>query len=248
MSKHLNEFIEIFNNVKNRGFIETHRSGNTGIGKTFEDCCNIVENNLEIADYKDIEIKSQRNYTGSYITLFTKAPTYPKKANTALRTKYGSPDKQIPDMKVLHTSIFSTSFNTHKSGYGFKIEIDYTNEKIKLIIKDLSTNTIVDDTVYWSFNNIKEIIDTKLQYIAFIQAETKKKDGKELFHFNKMILLSDFTFPKFLKLLEEGLIMFDIRIGIYRKGKNIGKTHDHGSGFRISKRSLNIAFNVQIIE
>lgn len=248
MSKHLNEFIEIFNNVKNKGFIETHRSGNTGIGKTFEDCCNIVENNLDIADYKDIEIKSQRNYTGSFITLFTKAPTYPKKANTTLRKKYGSPDKQIPDMKVLHTSIFATSFNTHKSGYGFKIEIDYTNEKIKLLIKDLSSSTIIDDTVYWSFNNIKEIIDTKLQYIAFIQAETKNINEKEFFHFNKMVLLSEFNFPKFLKLLEEGLIMFDIRIGIYRKGKSIGKTHDHGSGFRISKRSLNKAFNVQTIE
>lgn len=247
MTKHLNEFIEIFKKVKNQGFIETHRKGNTGIGKTFEDCCDIAENNLDIADYKDIEIKSQRNYTGSYITLFTKAPTFPPKANTLLRENFGSSDKKIPEMKVLHTSVFANKFNTHKSGNGFKVFVDYPNKQIKLLIKDLSSDKIVYDDVYWSFEVIKEIIETKLKYIAFIQAKTEKKDNKEFFHFTKMTLLSEFSFENFIQLLEDGSIMFDIRIGIYRNGKSIGKTHDHGSGFRISKRNLKKAFNIKVI-
>lgn len=39
------KFIEDFNLVKSKGFIESHRKHNTGIGKTFEDLVNVVENN-----------------------------------------------------------------------------------------------------------------------------------------------------------------------------------------------------------
>ncbi len=32
--------------------------------------------------------------------------------------------------------------------------------------------------------------------------------------------------------------MVDIRIGVYNTGKNKGKTHDHGTGFRITLDKL----------
>ena len=35
--KELKEFIELFEKVKELGFIKSHRTHNTGIGKTFED-------------------------------------------------------------------------------------------------------------------------------------------------------------------------------------------------------------------
>jgi len=38
--------------------------------------------------------------------------------------------------------------------------------------------------------------------------------------------------------------MYDIRLGVYQSGKNIGKPHDHGSGLRIKKDSLGKAFNI----
>lgn len=39
--------------------------------------------------------------------------------------------------------------------------------------------------------------------------------------------------------------MLDIRIGAYRQGSSMGKTHDHGSGFRINKNKLNLAFSIE---
>ena len=39
-------------------------------------------------------------------------------------------------------------------------------------------------------------------------------------------------------MLDKGLIMYDIRIGSYRSGLNYGKTHDHGSGFRILEKNI----------
>lgn len=41
----IEEFIEAFTAIKQMGWIRTHRSGNTGIGKTLEDLLDIQENN-----------------------------------------------------------------------------------------------------------------------------------------------------------------------------------------------------------
>ncbi|MDH5716807.1 MAG: MvaI/BcnI family restriction endonuclease [Spirochaetia bacterium] len=247
MKNNIKEFKRLFKKIKNKGFIETKRHGNTGIGKTFEDVCGIVENNVGKPDFRGIEIKSQRNYTGSYITLFTKAPTYPLRVNTLLREKYGSFDVKFPDMKVLHTSVFAKDYNTHKSGFGYKLEVDKKNKKIFLLIKDLKNNKVLEKNIYWSFEVLDYIIENKLKYIAFITAHTKEKNNKEFFHFTKATLLKEFSFNKFIELLLNNLIMFDIRIGVYKSGKNKGRTHDHGSGFRMSKKSLPIAFEIEEI-
>jgi len=43
---------------------------------------------------------------------------------------------------------------------------------------------------------------------------------------------------KFKSAVEGNKLKIDIRIGMYRTGKNKGKYHDHGTGFRISKRDF----------
>ena len=68
-----NTFIEIkrkFLEIKNKGWIKSVRNGSTGIGATFEYLLGMEENNLEIPDYNEIEIKTKRNYSKSYTTLF----------------------------------------------------------------------------------------------------------------------------------------------------------------------------------
>ena len=46
-AKVLQGFKKDFSAVKSKGFIESHRTHNTGIGKTFEDAIGIVENNRD---------------------------------------------------------------------------------------------------------------------------------------------------------------------------------------------------------
>ena len=50
--KVLQGFKKDFLAIKEKGFVESHRKHNTGIGKTFEDLIGIVENNNALADYK----------------------------------------------------------------------------------------------------------------------------------------------------------------------------------------------------
>ena len=44
---------------------------------------------------------------------------------------------------------------------------------------------------------------------------------------------------------ETGKIYVDLRIGQYHNGKNKGKTHDHGTGFRIREIDQPLLFKVQ---
>lgn len=243
MNDNMQEFEEIIKEIKSKGFLKTNRIGNTGIGKTFEDYCKIPENNHQSADFKGIEIKSQREFTGSHLTLFTKAPTFPRYANKILRLNYGSSDVEYPEIKVLHTSVFANKFNTHISGYGFSIEVDHKNEKICLLVKNLNNNQIIAQDTYWSFASIKRKIEDKLNILAYISAKTCIQDDQECFHFDKAILLGGLSFNKFIYLLEQGKVMIDIRVGAYKTGIKAGKNHDHGTAFRISKSDLNLFFD-----
>ena len=239
-------FIVDFNKIKKLGFVESHRKHNTGIGKTFEDLIGIKENNNLLVDYKGfIEIKSQRNNAESYITLFTKSPTDPKKANAILKNKFGYPDEKNPDVKVLHTSIFYNEFNNCKNKFGFKLDV--LNDRLNLIIKDLKKNSIISKNISWDFNTLENIINKKCSLIAFVNAETKIKNNIEYFYFKDCKLLFGFNFDKFLTAIKNDDIMFDIRIGSYKSGINKGKPHDHGSGFRIHKNNLDKYFEIQEI-
>ena len=91
------KLLEKLKEVKKQGFLKTHRSGNTGIGKTIEDLLGIEENNVPGPDGGSVELKSARKNSTSMLTLFTKNPG-PKGANPQLLKKFGylskKPNKQ----------------------------------------------------------------------------------------------------------------------------------------------------------
>ena len=238
MKDTIKQFKEDFEKVKKAGFIESHRTHNTGIGKTFEDLVNVVENNKQEVDYlNELELKSSRELSTSMITLFTKSPSHPPKANTLLRLKFG---KEEDGSKILHTTIPGDKFNTFIEKYGFKLDVNEKEKKIYILIKDLRTNVLIDFICYYTFKDLKDIVEKKCKNIVFVTAKIRKENEKEFFHFENATLLTGLTFDKFLIAVKEGDILYDIRIGTYKDGK----THDHGSGFRIKKEKIAKIFNI----
>lgn len=245
MTEILNKFKEDFEKVRKAGFIKSHRTHNTGIGKTFEDLVNVVENNKQEVDYlNELELKSSRELSKSMITLFTKSPSHPPQANTLLRLKFGKDEK---GSKILHTTISGNKFNTFLKQYGFKLEINEKEKRIYILVKNLKNDTPIDFVCYYTFEDLKEIIEEKCKNIVFVTAKIRREKEEEFFHFEKAILLTELTFEKFLKAIKEGDIFYDIRIGVYGRGKNKGKTHDHGSGFRIKKNKIKHIFKISEI-
>ena len=235
--KIVEELINKYIDIKNRGWICSTRSHNTGIGKTFEELIRKKEDNLSEPDYKGIEIKTKRQFSNSYTTLITKSPEgNESNQNTRLRLTYGHIEINN-NQQTLHASVFANRKTVYFNTYQFKIDVDRQNEKIFLEVYDMDNN-LLEKEVYWKFSVLKKKLIQKLKRMALIHGNSKKIDNTEYFEFKK-IQVYDFTdFEKFLKAIEKGKIMIDLRIGYYKSGKNIGKTHDHGTGFRIKASDI----------
>jgi hypothetical protein len=233
--------LEIFKNefyrIKNLGFVKSNRIHNTGIGKTFEDLLGILENNSRNPDFLDFEIKSQRFLTGSKVTLFTKSPTFPLKVNSLIRDKYGNSYKHNVNLKRIHTSVYGDKFNNYLNKYSFKLNVNKRSKKVYILIKDKITDLVLENNIYYAFSDIQESL-RKLNNLAIVFANCKIENGTEYFHYTGARVFINLNFNKFINMIISGQIQYDIRIGSYKSGENIGKPHDHGSGFRIGKNNL----------
>lgn len=223
-------------------WIPSSRIHNTGIGKTLEDLILKQEDNLSLPDLDGLEIKSQRLNSKSLVTLFTKSPTFPRGANTYLREKYGTEENTH---KIIHTTIYGNKINNYKEKFGFKAEVDRINQKLNLNIYDNIGIELEKNKIHWSFQNLQNKFK-KIESIGYVTAAHKIKDGTEYFRFENITLLLEPTFENLINNLENGLIAIDLRLGIYRSGKRQGKTHDHGTGFRIKKENFDKLFNTVI--
>ena len=223
------ELVSKLKEIKNDGYVKTHRSGDTGIGKTLEDLLGIEENNIPSPNGTMIELKSARKNAKSMLTLFTKSPL-PKKANSILLQKYGYPSKRGNNRKELHTTVNAKSYNTLKGKIGFKIDIK--EDRVELVSEPKEV------LGYWDKQTLATSFERKLPKLLYAKADCRGSGANEEFWFNEAWLLSGFDFENFLKLLKEGKILVDIRIGQYPDGR----PHDHGTGFRVLPDKLDLCF------
>lgn len=236
--KSIQELIRIFNEIKKLDWIATPRKKTDGLlGNVFEDLIGKVEDNLSIADWKGIELKTTRNATKSMVSLFSKSPHSPYRANSYLRFKYGTINEEH-GLKVLNTTVSAVDFNNHREGFSYKLIVDRNNKKLILQIANSLTKEIIDDSVYWNLDFLNLALKTKLKTIAIIYGDEKEELGLNHVRFTQIKVIAGLNLEKMLTAIEIGDLKVDIRIGVYSSGKNKGKTHDHGTGFRIHLEKL----------
>ena len=82
---------------------------------------------------------------------------------------------------------------------------------------------------YWGFDDLFHKAGTKLLNCFFLQAKVKKEGKKEYFCYEKILMLKKFDLGKFIKAIEDGIILvdFDARTG-----------HNHGTKFRMRQDRL----------
>lgn len=239
MIETLEDFIREYTRIKEMGWIRTHRSGPTGIGKTLEDLLGIPENNLDEPDFGEYELKSCRINSQSMLTMFTRAPQ-PARANTYLREKYGySSNVYDNDEKVLHSTLSADRF-TPIADTGNKLKICCKEDGIYIESQDGIEN------IFWSGDALKKCFEKKYKNkFVYAKAFNRGTGAEEEFQFVDAYEVSGFDYDAFIRLLEAGKIYVDLRIGQYHSGKNKGKTHDHGTGFRIKESDQPLLFKTQ---
>ena len=224
MATTLKKLKEQLKEIEKMGFVKTHRGHDTGIGKTLEDLLGIKENNLKLPDVGKVELKAKRVDSSSMLTIATKSPE-PKGVNKVLFDKYKYLDK------VGEYSLHSTVCGSRKNPQSFRVV--FVEER--LVLKNKSKIE-----AYWPVSIFDDVLKVKSDKILLVFAETKgeRKTKNEKFHFTEAYLLSKLNINKFKTAIESDKLKIDIRIGAYRSGKNKGKYHDHGTGFRINKRDF----------
>ncbi|MBQ9200000.1 MAG: hypothetical protein IJ141_07440 [Lachnospiraceae bacterium] len=230
--------------IKDQGYVRSHRSGDTGVGKTLEDLLDVEENSVQAADLGEVELKANRSESNSMITLVTKSPNKRGVNNKILREKYGyhtdESNKINPKVKVLHTRVNGKDFNT-LNGEPF-MKLTPKDDRIYL---EHAKDGIIED-VYWDKERLKKAFDKKYPAgkVYHVQAKTRRDaEGNEEFYYDEASSLSDFNAEKMIKNLENGDLSVDIRLGIYASGEKEGKPHDNGTAIRVSNKKLDTWFN-----
>jgi len=238
----MNKLKNKFEAIKKLGWIKSIRKGSTGIGATFEKLLGVNENSFEIPDFNGIEIKTKRNYSNSFTSLFNYSPEgkYSYEIEK-IKDKYGYPDKIIKNYKVLNKSFYCNT-KIRVSNYYFILKVNRKSKKIILNIIDLYGNLLEND-IYWDFDEIKEKLNRKLHFLAFVNASRKIVNNDEYFKYYKMDLYELKNFETFITLFEKGIIRITFKMSIFRDGTKIGQLHNHGTSFDIKEEDLSKLFN-----
>lgn len=226
------DFIRVYKEIKSKGWIRTHRKGSTGIGKTLEDLLGIHENNLASPDFGEYELKSGRKNSQSMLTIFTKSPQ-PARANSYLREKFGYSSNAYNNTdKVLHATLSAVAF-TRIADTGNELKIACDDKRIFIV-----SNITIED-VYWDREELRKFFERKYKNkFIYAKAESRYSGEKEEFYFCEAYEVSGFDYNAMIRLLQEGKIFIDLRIGQYPDGR----THDHGTGFRIRESDQPLLF------
>ncbi|OPY37068.1 MAG: hypothetical protein A4E35_01531 [Methanoregula sp. PtaU1.Bin051] len=223
----LDEILVKLQDIEKMGYVKTHRVKDTGIGKTLEDLIGIQENNFPSSNGHKIELKSGRKDKTSMVSLFTKSPL-PRGSNTKILQEYG----YLSDngRNKLEVNLSSKTFNLIKGTP--RIKTNVTETGIELV----DTHGKVSGS--WPNEILKRFIERKLPEVLYVKANSKGSGENEMFWYNEAWVLSGLDFDTFLRMVSEDNIIVNIRIGQYPNGK----THDHGTGFRVLPSKLELCF------
>ncbi len=241
--------ISALKEIRNMGWIPNARAGNVGgIGNTLEDLLGIDENNLPIPNASEWELKCQRKNTTSLTTLFhmEPSPRALKFVPQIFLPKYGWPHKEAgtryPESEM---SFRQTIHGLSRSDRGFKVIIDKQNRKVLISFDYNSVHERhhswlfsvekriglgeLNPQPYWGFEDLFHKAATKLLNCFYVQAETKKINGRVYFFYSEIMILQEISMEKFFNALNKGqlLVDFDARTG-----------HNHGTKFRLRQNAL----------
>lgn len=197
----LTELLEKFDGIKERGWIDSLRTGDTGIGYTFETLLGIRENNDKKADFKGIEIKCKGIKEGggsssSKQNLFQEGPTWTVKATAKeLIRILGKP--RADGRYACHSQVTPKPNNL-----GLLLDVLNADSKI-----DLRKNA--DALGYWTFRQLEIRLAEKHARTAFVKASSRSTKSKTQFHYEELVYCANPSISRFVDLVEQRKIVFE---------------------------------------
>ena len=226
----LTAFLEKFDVLSNKGFVPTLRRGSTGIGYTLETMLGIEENNSPGGDFMGMELKAFRDddlvmEVSEKMNLFLKEPKWTDGLKAADRVRnYGYVDDNG------RTALYSTvriEPNSHK--FVFEVEEDMSKVWMTFDGKRIA---------FWTREILASRLKEKHTETVFVSAHTRGKGKSEEFHYYGVTWVREPSVDSFIKLLQEGEVMLELRMHL----KESGSVRNHGSCFRIKQNRIKDLF------
>lgn len=224
----LGTFRSKFTALRNKGFVETERRGNTGVGHTLEVLLGLSENNIALSDMDVAELKAHRAGSNSMITLFT--------------LDRGA--WVVDQMDAIHR--YGTTGDDGRPNLYMTLMAGRSNSSLALSIDVNSTGAYVQHptgtlVAQWKHADLAARFEQKFPALMLVSADVEVRGGVEWFHYNKAQLLQGTSSKKLERALKNGSMAIDLRLH-----DNDGAVRNHGTGFRIQETKLSELFEESI--
>lgn len=241
MQKSENELINDFLKLRRRKYISFDNSYSAGIN--LEKILNKSGGCFNIPDFDEFEIKTIKfNNPFSEIELFSSRADGPYPfPMQVISKKYGYPDKDFKNIKVLKGSVYGNKMKKIGLFYYYKLDVDYEKERVKLAVYNWNLEFIGYEA-FWDFDSLLEKLNRKMQYLALFNYKSYMDNSSKYFWYNKLEIYKLKNDVDFLKLIENGKINIAINCGVIKSGKYIGHFIDHGTSFIIEKKYIEELF------
>jgi hypothetical protein len=253
----LDQIKKILHANKDKWLVGTHQGNDGNQGNTLEGLFGVSENNLKLPDLGDIELKTQKIETGSYITLFHKEPS-PRASIPKLLKCLGWQHQEAGNAYPHDEMSFRSTTYAHRfSDRGFTVDLN--QDRIEFVFSPNKVNVKARDVtqiystygewlsdveqrkphyssvlpVYWDRNDFDEVCLKKLNNTLMCYCETRKIGGIEHFKVVEAYIYKQFLKSNLSKLFSEGAVVIDF---------DARTRHNHGTKLRVKKDKIGELF------
>lgn len=223
-----------FDEIRSKGWIDSLRAGDTGIGYTFETLLGIKENNDKRADFRGIEIKCKQiknsGGKGGKINLFQQAPTWTAKLS-ALERLHLIGQQDDHGRYSCHSQV-----TTAENNLNLRLNPDATLNQIDLLKREASIG-------HWPFSVLEERLREKHSRAVFVKAKVSNINERQRFQYEELIYCERPSIQRFNKLVSDRRIVFE-----FIMSETAGsKVRNHGYPWRLSGEDyLSQLFSLQV--
>ena len=221
--------------ICSRGFIQTLRAGDTGVGYTLETLLGIAANSSKSPDYKGIEIKSgrSRSVARGRTTIISLVPNW--KLSRLKSSKELLNERGRFNQKKNRIQLFHELSALKSNSYDMKLRVE---EKRGFLHQEtlMGLDKITDVT--WEFSTLSERLNRKHGKTFWVKADANGSGSAEEFWYNRLIYTSGINPSKLPLLIETGVVTVDYTI----KEKPTGGAKDQGYLFKINQADLDLMF------
>jgi len=230
----LSELVAHYDRINSLGWINTMRTGDTGVGYTFEELVGIKENNRQEADFKGIEIKCklqrQKGRPSSKTNLFQVGPVWSQKQKSIDRLR------SIGGVDATGKHACYSQVTVIPNNLGLCLEVPPPPSNVDLVHHSSKLG-------HWTRELLEKRLQMKHSRAAFIKAASRTHRGVVQYHYNELVYCERPDIERFVDLVAARKIVFEFTM----TERPMGRVRNHGYPWRlVDDRELDLLFGLQI--